>query len=106
MNINEIITVFRVECRCIYTGGAKTQTIYEDDMIIINNFETASCIRRSVEMLENNKWSYGTSKFKLWKKGGVKPKYLWNFESSKLLLEWIKIFKIQKRKDLYSYENL
>ena len=41
MNINEIITVFRVECRCIYTGGSKTQTIYEDDMIIINNFETA-----------------------------------------------------------------
>ena len=41
MNINEIITVFHVECRCIYTGGAKTQTIYEDDMIIINNFETA-----------------------------------------------------------------
>ena len=41
MNINEIITVFRVECRCIYTGGSKTQTIYKDDMIIINNFETA-----------------------------------------------------------------
>ena len=41
MNINEIITVFRVECRCIYTRGSKTETIYADNMIIINNFETA-----------------------------------------------------------------
>lgn len=40
-NINEIIDVFRVECRCVYNGGSKEHIVYEDNIIIINNFETA-----------------------------------------------------------------
>ena len=40
-NINEMINVFRVECRCVYQAGTKDDVVYEDNVIIINNFETA-----------------------------------------------------------------
>ena len=40
-NINEMINVFRVECRCVYQAGTKDDVVYEDNIIIINNFETA-----------------------------------------------------------------
>ena len=40
-DINKMIEVFKVECRCVYTAGSKDDVVYEDNVIIINNFETA-----------------------------------------------------------------
>ena len=40
-DINEMFDIFRVECRCVFNGGSKDDIVYEDNVIIINNYETA-----------------------------------------------------------------
>lgn len=42
INLNEMIDVFKVQCCCerLKRGGG-TEIIYEDEVLIINNFETA-----------------------------------------------------------------
>lgn len=42
INLNEMIDVFKVHCRCerLKRGGG-IEIIYEDEILIINNFETA-----------------------------------------------------------------
>ena len=42
-NLNEMIDVFKVQCECIYQRGKKTEIVHQDEVIIINNFETALC---------------------------------------------------------------
>ena len=44
INLNEMIDVFKVQCRCerLKRGGG-TEIIYEDEILIINNFEENSC---------------------------------------------------------------
>lgn len=39
VNLNEMIDVFKVQCRCerLKRGGNK-EIVYEDEIIIINNF--------------------------------------------------------------------
>ena len=39
-NINEMIDVFKVECRCICLGRSKEEIVYEDSVLIIDNMET------------------------------------------------------------------
>lgn len=41
INLNEIVDVFKVQCECNYQRGKKTEIVYQDEVIIINNFETA-----------------------------------------------------------------
>ena len=41
-NLNRIIDVFKVQCRCVYQKrGKKEEIVYEDEIVIIDNFETA-----------------------------------------------------------------
>ena len=42
INLNEMIDVFKVQCRCVYQKrGGKEEIVYEDEIVIIDNFETA-----------------------------------------------------------------
>ena len=42
INLNKMIDVFKVQCRCVYQKkGGKEEIVYEDEIFIINNFETA-----------------------------------------------------------------
>ena len=41
-DLNKIIDVFKVQCRCVYQKrGGKEEIVYEDEIIIVDNFDMA-----------------------------------------------------------------
>ena len=48
------INIFKIECKCVFTGSDRKiyncKTIYEDQQVVINNFETITKqIQRDIE---------------------------------------------------------